>query len=422
VRVLFLADAVFEDMPGGSRVVARELARGLAGRGHEVTFLVARHTPDAPDDERRGGVRIVRYPGAGRAVQFVRAGRAACARLWAEQSFDVVHTHFAYAALGPSRAVPPGVPHVRSFYGPWDAEGWVEDCACLTPGDKAPSPRRALLAARNRLKRALRRRVESGSLRRSETVIVLSEQSRGEVASFGCPGDRIRKIAGGADVGRFAPPADKRAVRRALGLPEDRRILLSVRRLAPRMGLDNLIEAMPTVAARHPDALLLIGGKGPDRARLEKVIATAGIGAHVRLVGFIPEDQLAACYQAADLFVLPTLALEGFGLVTVEALACGTPVVGTPAGATPEILRQLDARLVTRETSPNGLADGILSFLEGAWARELTPDRLCRFVRERYTWKRHVAAVEALYEEVIPAARRRRKDPGKGFDGMGVVR
>ena len=76
MRLLFLADAVFEDIPGGSRVVARELARGLAGRGHEVTFLVARHGPDAPEDERHDGIRIVRYEGAGRAGAFVRAGTA----------------------------------------------------------------------------------------------------------------------------------------------------------------------------------------------------------------------------------------------------------------------------------------------------------------------------------------------------------
>ena len=127
LRVLFLADAHFDDIPGGSRVVARELARALIGRGHEVTFLVARHAPGTPDDCVQDGARVIRYSGAGTPLAFLREGRRACAKLWAEKPFDIVHTHFAYAALGPLRAVPRGTPRLRSFYGPWDAEGWIAD-------------------------------------------------------------------------------------------------------------------------------------------------------------------------------------------------------------------------------------------------------------------------------------------------------
>lgn len=391
MRILFLADAVFEDLPGGSRVVARELAKGLAARGHQVTFLVARQTPGAISDECRGGVRVVRYPGARRAMQFLREGRSVGAKLWAEGSFDVVHTHFAYAALGPLSVVPSAMPHIRSFYGPWDEEGWVEDSQRLTG---------ILGRLKAGLKRRLRHAVEAANLRRSRSVVVLSEHSRGEVRAFGYPEAQIYEAPGGADIERFAPPVDKQGVRRTLGLPEDRRILLSVRRLAPRMGLDNLIQAMPAIVAHHPDTLLLIGGKGPERERLQQMIAELKLDEHVRLVGFIPDNQLASFYQAADLFVLPTMALEGFGLVTIEALACGVPVVGTPIGATPEILGGLDPRLIAPGTTPEALAAAIGDFLEADWPQNLTPDRLRRFVLERYTWERHVNAVEAIYREL----------------------
>ena len=325
MRVLFLNDAVFEDLPGGSRVVARELARGLIRRGHEVTFLVPRRGPGPPDDERCDSMRIVRYPGLGQGLKFVREGQAACARLWDETGpFDLVHTHFAFAALGPLRAVPAHVPRIRSFYGAWDQEGWVENAgAAEGPLDRL----------RGLTKRWLRRRVEAANLRRSHAVAVLSDQSRGEVLRFGYPRARIALVPGGADAARFVPAA-KMAVRRSLGLPEDRRLLLSVRRLAARMGLDRLIAAMPAVVAEHPDVLLLIGGQGPERQRLGQLIESLKLQGHIRLVGFIPDEQLAASYQASDLFVLPTIALEGFGLVTVEALASGTPVIGTPVGAT----------------------------------------------------------------------------------------
>jgi glycosyltransferase involved in cell wall biosynthesis len=79
----------------------------------------------------------------------------------------------------------------------------------------------------------------------------------------------------------------------------------------------------------------------------------------VRFVGRVAEDELLDWYRAADLFVLPTVAYEGFGMVTVKALASGTPVVGTPAGATPELLEPLDQRLVARGSDPDSLAAAI---------------------------------------------------------------
>jgi glycosyltransferase involved in cell wall biosynthesis len=398
MRILFLADAVFEDKPGGSRVVARELARGLAARGHQVTFLVARQDTQAPADERRGdSIRIVRYPGAGNPLAFIRAGRQAAARLWAEEPFDVAHTHFAYAALGPLSALPPTLPHVRSFYGPWDEEGWVEDTTTGTPG--------TLGMAKARIKRRLRHAVEAANLRRSATAIVLSHHSEAEVLSFQYPPANIKLLPGGADTERFVPAPDRAAVRESLGLPTDRPVLLSVRRLAARMGLDALIQAMPAVVARHPRALLLIGGRGPERERLERRITDLNLTDSVRLIGFIPDDQLAAHYQAADAFVLPTLALEGFGLVTTESLACGTPVLGTPIGATPELLGGLDPRLVLPGTTPEALALGINTFLDHGMDWNLTPERLHQYVRDTYSWDAHTEGMEQIYREAIHTAK-----------------
>ena len=407
LRLLFLADAVFEDLPGGSRVVARELAQGLADRGHEVTFLVARQATGTPDNVRSGAIRVVRYDGAGRGRAFVRAGRLACAQLWAEQPFDVVHTHFAYAALGPLQAIPRCVPHVRTFHGPWDTEGWVEDCARLAAGRGRHPARHLTQVLRARGVRWLRHRIEGLNLRRSQSVTVLSKGMQTEVLSHGYPPARIRVIPGGTDTARFVPTDNKAAVRQVLGLPAERRLLLSVRRLAPRMGLDRLIEAMPEVVKHHPDVLLLIGGRGPERERLAGLIAAHDLRDHVRLLGFISDSDLASYYQAADLFVLPTLALEGFGLVTTEALACGVPVLGTPIGATPELLAGLDRQLIAPGVDKASLAAGIRGFLEGDWSTALTPDRLHRYVADRYTWDRHVDAIERLYREVIPQDARR---------------
>jgi len=166
------------------------------------------------------------------------------------------------------------------------------------------------------------------------------------------------------------------------------------------MGLGNLVEAMGIIRRTRPDVVCLIGGKGPLREALEERVCELDLKEAVRFAGFISDEDLPDVYGAADLFVLPTAALEGFGLVTVEALACGTPVVGTPIGGTPEILRGLDPRLVLSGTSPEAIADGVLANLE-----RLRGDgrarAMCReYAADRYAWPKIVERLEVMLQEV----------------------
>lgn len=379
-------------------MVARELARGLAQRGHRVTFLVGRHEASAPDEEvREDGTRIVRYGGVGQGMRFVQLGQAACAKLWREDTFDLVHAHFAFAGVGPLRTTPALLPRIRTFHGPWDEEGWVEDLA-HQPG------RRGYLKALTR--KRVRRQIEKASLHSSGHVLTLSDAFRTQVIEgFGVPASRVQKIVGGTDIERFVPVDNRASLRQSLNLPTGRRLFFSVRRLVPRMGLDNLIEAMPAVTAHHPDVLLVIGGDGPEKTRLERLVGERGLQDHVRMVGFIPDAQLPSYFQAADLFVLPTVALEGFGLVTTEALACGVPVLGTNIGATPEILCPLEPRLIVPGTTAAALSAALRRFLEENWKSALVPERLHEYVCRNYTWDRHVRQTEEVYAAAIAKAR-----------------
>src|SRR5439155_1469356 len=127
--------------------------------------------------------------------------------------------------------------------------------------------------------------------------------------------------------------------------------------------LGTLLRARPLVVSRRADAQLLIAGAGSRRADLEALAGSLGIAEHVRFVGFVPDADLPLYYQAADCFVLPTRELEGFGLVTVEALACGTPVLGTPVGATPELPDPLDPGLVFDAATPEAIGERLVGFL-----------------------------------------------------------
>jgi len=212
------------------------------------------------------------------------------------------------------------------------------------------------------------------------------------------PRERIVKIPGAADTARFRPAADPPAVRQALGLPVGRPLLLTVRNLEARMGLDLVIQAMAVLTRDLPEALLLIGGTGTLRRELESLSESLGLRGRVRFLGFIADEALPLYYQTADAFVLPTRELEGFGLATVEALACGTPVLGTPVGATPEILVPLLPSLVFRSAAHETMAEDLRRFLEAGRRDPEARARLraaCRRHAETlYGWDRTIGALE----------------------------
>jgi glycosyltransferase involved in cell wall biosynthesis len=118
---------------------------------------------------------------------------------------------------------------------------------------------------------------------------------------------------------------------------------------------------------------------------LERRIADLRLERYVRLLGFVPDEQLSTAYRAADVSIVPTQALEGFGLVLLESMAAGTPCIVTPVGSLPEVMTDLDPSLVLQNYSSSSIADGLRRFLRGDL--KLPDDQRCReYVRERYDW------------------------------------
>ena len=133
-----------------------------------------------------------------------------------------------------------------------------------------------------------------------------------------------------------------------MGLPTDRPMVLTVRRLARRMGLQELVSAFAMVRQRVPDALLAIVGGGALRPALEAQIDGLGLTGSVRLLGRVEDAVLPTLFRAADLSVVPSSALEGFGLTSVEFARGGTPPLVTPVGGLPEVVRGLSESLGVR--------------------------------------------------------------------------
>jgi glycosyltransferase involved in cell wall biosynthesis len=322
--------------------------------------------------------------------------------LLGERRPDVLHVHQPLAGFGVlGSAGARGIPTLYTF---------------LSPAPSEYRSRRGMTALHRRgvggtAAVAALWLLEWSCLRRATLVHVLSDFSARQLrALYGVGGARIVKIAGGADTARFRPADDRAAARAALGLRPQATLLLTVRNLEARMGLDRLLEAMARLRYFHPNAHLVVAGIGSRADELRAQASRLGIDDRVDFVGFIDDSRLAAYYQAADAFVLPTRELEGFGLVTVEALACGTPVLGTPVGATPELLTPLDPSLLFRDASVAGIADGIDRFLRGFVADRARATALraaCRrYAESQYGWDRSVAALEQALATVAGRGQR----------------
>ncbi len=408
LSILMLTDFLYEDAPGGSRRVVKEVAEGLAARGHRVTIVVPRWDGGDAERDERGGIAIYRYGHGDRGLRALPAlvsdGRRVLAELRREQGhpFDILHAHFAYSHLPAlfSRRLDLAWATARSFYGPWALEGLAER------GPQRQADVKGALGQWAEFKgRSL---VETWSLARADAVIALSDYSVQQLTRmYKVQRQAITLVPGGVDARRFTPPdASKEEVRRRLGLPVDGPLLLTVRRLAARMGLDNLIAAMPHVARSLPIApRLVIVGQGELRAHLEAQVAALGLGDRVHFAGFVPDDLLPQYYQAADLFVLPTRSLEGFGIITLEAFASGLPVLGTPVGATPELLARVDRRLILEGSEPDAIASGIVRYFTSVRGQVSSP-RLRELALTRYTWDMVVERTRDAYEGALDEVRR----------------
>ena len=147
---------------------------------------------------------------------------------------------------------------------------------------------------------------------------------------------------------------------------------------------------------RHVE--LTIGGEGPLRKDLTGLIRELGLQNRVGLAGHVPDAELARFYSSADWFVLPTAALEGFGLVILESLSCGTPVLGTRVGAIPEVLSGFDPDWIIDRATPESIAAGIRSALEKPAP---DPQALHRRVAAQYDWLRIAEQYRELFREVL---------------------
>jgi glycosyltransferase involved in cell wall biosynthesis len=382
-----------EDVVGGVQTIIHHLSRFLVEERHRVTIITRKLNREDKGFEVIDGVHIYRFPAPPKGSIFyflyplfsIFFGAITFSKvLRKNKSVDVLHYHTPFPSFGVEIAATGcDAGRVFTFHSPRSREYEIDTKGLLGIG------------AFRRLFILFVSFVERFVIKRSDVIVTLSDFMRRQLEEIHSPIKSTTKIPSGVDIERFCP-ADKGSVRAELHLPQEKKVLFTVRRLVARMGLENLILAMREVRDSGLEVKLLIGGKGDLKQRLQRLIQQNGLESCVKLLGFVEDDALPKYYQAADIFVLPTAALEGFGLIILESFSTNTPVLATPVGAIPEIMRGFNEKLLFPGTRPSDMADLIIEALTEPERLELYQDYRKAILRE-YTWQKVSKQYVTLY-------------------------
>ena len=237
------------------------------------------------------------------------------------------------------------------------------------------------------------------TLKEADKIIAVSNATKDYVLSLGAKPEKVKVLHNGVDLVRFRPLAGKREeMRRKLGISQNSIVVLTVRRLVYKNGIDTLIESANIAVKKNPKIVFLVVGKGPDLNKVQMKINQLGIENNFRFTGFVKDEDLPFYYNAADFFVLPSKSGEGLPLVALEAMACGLPVIATNVGGISEILMEDYGKLVP-PNQPELLAKAILEFSNiDLSSRKL---EIRAIMEEKYSWDKNVETLIGIYEELI---------------------
>jgi glycosyltransferase involved in cell wall biosynthesis len=280
----------------------------------------------------------------------------------------VNHFHFSLTYLKAElalRSFKEPARNIFHFHGPWADESRVQ------------TPKRHF---RNLTKEF----IEKITYQRFDTIIAASDSFRDLLVNqFGIDPRKVFVIGLGVDLEKFEFRDDE------IKSDETKKWRIgTLRRLVPRMGIENLIQAM-TFLDNHE---LVIGGSGPLETELKLLVDRLGLQDRVKLAGKIPNEDLAAFYDSLDLFVIPSIALEGFGLVALESFACGTPVIASNIGGLKDSVGGFSRDLLFEPRSIESIVESIHMNV----SRKSSEKHLMRKYAESNSWERTVDIIENL--------------------------
>jgi D-inositol-3-phosphate glycosyltransferase len=375
-------------------VYIRELARELGSRGHQVDVYTRSHDPkDSQIIELDDRVRLIHLRAGNngdmhKLAIYPHLPDFSCAlENFTKREglqYDLVHSHYWLSGrIGNWAQECWDVPHILMFH----TLGAVKNV--IGVGEEEP---------------VLRLAIEKQLVRTSDRIIASTEREKGELMRhYSAPPENIGVVPCGVNLDLFRP-VDKAKARQQLGFNQNDRIVLYVGRFSPLKRIDRLLAAMTYLQHIQPLKVVIIGGDGrnePESQKLQRLSKELGVQNAVAFAGRVEQEDLPPYYSAADVLVVPSQH-ESFGLVALESLACGTPVVATNVGAMEVIVREGETGCVLTNTTPRLLAKKIRGFVSKAH-EEVRPAEAIRASVVRFSWSN---VADALIEEYRALIRR----------------
>lgn len=386
--ILMIGDSIYPDNMGGSHRHIYDLSKKLTEIGYRVLVITPNKNNQLSEFEKIDGIEYYRYFRNGNTkikgfIDFIVQPLKKYNEIKKSGiKIDIIHGHWTLTNYLIFRKVK-DAKKIYTLHGPTFEEYEYELKFRFIFIKKV-----VLLAIKSMEKRVLNN---------SNYIITASEYMKDKVLNYYGFEEKIKVIPVGTDTEKFKPRfVNKKKAKEDLGIDMEKIIIMSIRRLKRRMGLDNLIKAIKIVSERFNNVELLIGGKGDYKEELENLVEELQISNKVRFIGFVKEDKLSEYYESADLFVIPSIDLEGFGLVTTEAMAVGTLVIGTPIGGNKEVIGKFDKNLLANSISEKDIAKKIIEVLE----RNNISSNTCRaYVVKNYGWNKVLPEIIRLYLE-----------------------
>jgi len=232
-------------------------------------------------------------------------------------------------------------------------------------------------------------------------IIVTTEFMRREVCDhFHVPWEKVEIVPNGIDLRKFPESVDREAVRRRYGIHAHEKLVLCVGRLVPQKGVEYLIKAVPLMVQRHHEAKFIIVGDGWQKSHLESLARSTEQGWKISFTGFVPDSELVALLMSADVLVVPSI-YEPFGIVAIEGMAAGVPVVATQIGGLGEIIEHDRTGILVYSRNPESIAWGVDRVLSDPNHSRWLVQNAIEKVQKTYSWEAIAMKTIKVYKEVV---------------------
>lgn len=375
MRVALVSDWYYPKI-GGVASHMHHLAIKLKERGHEVAIVTNNRTTGKEEDLEKQGIELIKIPGIVSPLLEVNVtyGLKSSEELNEFlKDFDIIHSHHAFTPLA-LKAVKAGRAMRRA--------------TLLTTHSIS-------FAYESKLWEALGFTISlfTDYLKYPHRIIAVSRAAKAFIEHF--TDVPISIVPNGVDDKRFSPTKEKDKIKAKFGIKGN--VVLYVSRMSYRKGPHVLLNAFSKIE----DATLVIVGSGEMLPFLKAQAKFLGIEDRVVFMGYVPDDLLPEIFKMADIFVLPSVSSEAFGIVVLEAMASGVPVIATDVGGIPEVLKENEAGLLIPPGNELELRKAIQKLLNNEELRKWYGINGRKAVEEKYSWDKVVVEIEKVYEEII---------------------